>query len=226
MVTAVHDDMFTPNVIADPYGYYGRLRDEDPVHWNDNYALWVITRHDDVTWLTRHHELFSSAVFKNDPRPAYPDIDESDLGLYEYVRHYQGDQFIQHDRPVHLDMRRIMHGYFTPKAMESWRPFVVSAVKELLDAAEEKGSMDVMRDLATPLPVLVIAQMMGVPAQDRPYVRELAEKLLYIGRGEYDRMPILTDGMKGMLEYVSPLVDERIVKPGDDFISVLAGGEK
>jgi cytochrome P450 len=98
MHNVVHDDMFTPDVIADPYGYYGRLRDEDPVHWNDTYGLWVITRHDDVTWLTRHNELFSSAVFKNDPRPAYPAIDESDLGLYEYVRHYQGDQFIQHDR--------------------------------------------------------------------------------------------------------------------------------
>jgi len=218
--------MFTPDVIADPYAYYGRLRDEDPVHWNDTYALWVITRHDDVTWMTRHNELFSSAVFRNDPRPAYPAIDESDLGLYEYVRNYQADQFIQHDRPEHLDMRKIVHGYFTPKAMESWRPFVVNAVKELLDAAEEKGSMDVMRDLATPLPVLVIAQMMGVPAEDRPYVRQLAERLLYIGRGEQDRMPILTEGMKGMVEYVSPLVDERIVRPGDDFISVLASGEK
>jgi cytochrome P450 len=226
MTTAIRDDMFTPDVIADPYGYYGRLRHEDPVHWNDTYALWVLTRHDDVTWMTRHNELFSSAVFKNDPKPAYPAIDESDLGLYEYVRNYQADQFIQHDRPEHLDMRKIVHGYFTPKAMESWRPFVVNAVKELLDAAEEKGSMDVMRDLATPLPVLVIAQMMGVPAEDRPYVRQLAEKLLYIGRGEYDRMPILTDGMKGMVEYVSPLVDERIVRPGDDFISVLASGEK
>jgi len=226
MTTAIRDDMFTPDVIADPYSYYGRLRDEDPVHWNDAYALWVLTRHDDVTWMTRHNELFSSAVFKNDPRPAYPAIDESDLGLYEYVRNYQADQFIQHDRPEHLDMRKIVHGYFTPKAMESWRPFVVNAVKELLDAAEEKGSMDVMRELATPLPVLVIAQMMGVPAEDRPYVRQLAEKLLYIGRGEHDRMPILTDGMKGMVEYVSPLVDERIVKPGDDFISVLASGEK
>jgi cytochrome P450 len=226
MTTAIRDDMFTPDVIADPYAYYGRLRDEDPIHWNDTYALWVITRHDDVTWMTRHNELFSSAVFRNDPKPAYPAIDESDLGLYEYVRNYQADQFIQHDRPEHLDMRKIVHGYFTPKAMESWRPFVINAVKELLDAAEEKGSMDVMRDLATPLPVLVIAQMMGVPAEDRPYVRQLAEKLLYIGRGEYDRMPILTDGMKGMVEYVSPLVDERIVRPGDDFISVLASGEK
>src|SRR5439155_14361744 len=56
-------------------------------------------------------------------------------------------------------------------------------------------------------------QMMGVPAEDRPYVRQLAEKLLYIGRGEHDRMPILTEGMKGMVEYVSPLVDERMVRP-------------
>ena len=226
MATAIHDDMFTPDVIADPYAYYGRLRDEDPVHWNDTYELWVVTRHDDLVWLTRHHELFSSAVFKNDPRPAYPAIDESDLGLYEYVRNYQGDQFIQHDRPEHLEMRQVVHGYFTPKSMEAWRPFVQNAVKELLDAAEEKGRMDVMRDLATPLPVLVIAQMMGVPEQDRPYVRQLAEKLLYIGRGEYDRMKPLTEGMKGMVEYVSPLVDERIVNPGDDFISVLASGEK
>jgi cytochrome P450 len=226
MPAAIQDDMFSPDVIADPYTYYGRLRDEDPIHWNETYELWVVTRHDDLVWLTRHHELFSSAVFKNDPRAPYPAIDESDLGLYEYVRNYQGDQFIQHDRPEHLEMRRVMHGYFTPKSMEAWRPFVQKAVKELLDEAEEKGRMDVMRDLATPLPVLVIAEMMGVPAQDRPYIRHLAEKLLYIGRGEYDRMKPLTEGMRGMLEYVNPLVDQRIVKPGDDFISVLAGGEK
>ena len=226
MGAAIQDNLFTPDVIADPYSYYGRLRDEDPVHWNEPYELWVITRHDDLVWLTRHHELFSSAVFKNDPRPPYPAIDESDLGLYEYVRNYQGDQFIQHDRPEHLEMRRVVHGYFTPKSMEAWRPFVQKAVKELLDEAEEKGSMDVMRDLATPLPVLVIAQMMGVPEQDRRYVRQLAEKLLYIGRGEYDRMKPLTEGMRGMIDFVSPLVDERIVNPGDDFISVLAGGER
>src|SRR5437764_15295505 len=86
--------------------------------------------------------------------------------------------------------------------------------------------MYIMRDLATPLPVVVIAQMMGVPDKERHYVRELAEKLLYIGRGEHDRMKPLTEGMQGMIDYVSPLVDERIVNPGDDFISVLANGEK
>jgi cytochrome P450 len=226
MLTTVQDNLFGPDVIANPYAFYGRLRDEDPVHWNETYALWLITRHDDLVWLTRHHELFSSAVFRNDPRPAYPAIDESDLGLYEYVKNYQGDQFIQHDRPEHLEMRRVMHGYFTPKAMEAWRPFVRDAVKELLDAAEAKGEMDVMRDLATPLPVLVIAEMMGVPREDRLYIRQLAEKLLYIGRGDYDRMKPLSEGMRGMIEYVSPLIDKRIVDPGDDFISVLARGEK
>jgi cytochrome P450 len=226
MGTHMNDDMFTPDVIADPYTYYGQLREEDPVHWNEKYALWVVTSYDDVVWLTRHHELFSSAVFKNDPRPPYPDIDESDLGLYEYVRNYQADQFIQHDRPEHLEMRKVMHSYFTPKSTEAWRPFVQGAIRDLLDEAQAKGRMDVMRDFATPLPVLVIAQMMGVPRQDRPYIRHLAEKLLNIGRGEPDRMRPLTEGMRGMIDYVSPLVDERIVNPGDDFISVLAQGEK
>jgi len=225
-IVAINEDMFTDDVIADPYAYYGRLRDEDPVHLNALYDLWVITRHADVVWMTRHHELFSSAVFRNDPRPPYPDIDESDMGLYEYVRNYQADQFIQHDRPEHLEMRKVVHSYFTPRSMEAWRTFVQNAITELLDAAEEKGHMDVMRDLATPLPVLVIAQMMGVPKEDRGHVRELAEKLLNIGRGEADRMKPLTEGMQGMIDYVSPLVDERIVKPGDDFISVLAKGEK
>jgi cytochrome P450 len=226
MATPIQSDMFSSDVIADPYTYYGRLREEDPVHWNEAYELWAVTRYDDLVWLTRHHELFSSAVFKNDPRPAYPAIDESDLGLYEYVKNYQADQFIQHDRPEHLEMRRVMHSYFTPKQMEAWRPFVQDAVKELLDAAEERGEMDIMRDLATPLPVMVIAQMMGVPPSERGYVRQLAEKLLYIGRGEYDRMKPLTEGMRGMIDYVSPMVDERLANPGDDFISVLASGEK
>ncbi|GIS93822.1 MAG: hypothetical protein CM1200mP22_10590 [Dehalococcoidia bacterium] len=77
-----------------------------------------------------------------------------------------------------------------------------------------------------PLPVLVIAEMMGVPETERRQIRLLAEKLLNIGRGEPDRMRHLSDGMKGMDEYVTPMVEERIQNPKDDFISVLAGGEK
>ena len=115
---AINDDMFSEDVIADPYAYYGRLREEDPIHWNELYELWVITRHDDLVWLTRHHELFSSEVLKRDPRPPYPQVDVSDLGLYEYVRNYQADQFIQHDRPEHLEMRKVVHTISRP---DPWR---------------------------------------------------------------------------------------------------------
>ena len=227
MVATINDDMFTAGVIQDPYRYYGQIRDEDPVHWNELYELWVITRHDDLVWMTRNHEQFSNSVFLNDPRPAYPAILESDMELYEYVRTYQGDQFIQYDRPEHLEMRKVVHTYFTPKSMEEWRPLVKSAIAELLDAAEARGDgVDLMRDLAVPLPVLVIAEMMGVPESERGHIRMLAEKLLNIARGEPDRMRVLTEGMQGMLDYVDPMVDERIVNPQDDFISGLAGGEK
>jgi cytochrome P450 len=163
----------------------------------------------------------------NDPRPAYPEIYESDNELYDYVKSYQSKMFIQHDRPEHLEMRKVLHSFFTPKSMEEWRPLVNSAIAELLDEAEARGGeVDLMRDLAVPLPVLVIAEMMGVPETERKQIRLLAEKLLNIGRGEPDRMRHLSDGMKGMDEYVTPMVNDRINNPKDDFISVLASGEK
>ena len=226
MVTTINDDMFSPEVIQDPYRYYGRIRDEDPVHWNELYELWVITRHDDLVWMTRNHEQFSNAVMANDPRPAYPAINESDNELYEYTRAYQADMFIQFDRPEHLEMRKVVHAYFTPKSMEEWRPLVKSATNDLLDVAEAKGEVDLMRDLAVPLPVLVIAEMIGVPESERGHIRMLAEKLLNLGRGEPNRLQLLAEGMRGMDEYVNPMVEERMLNPKDDFISVLASGEK
>jgi len=227
MASTINDNMFTAEVMKDPYQYYGRIRDEDPVHWNELYELWVITRHDDLVWLTRNHEQFSSAVFKNDPRPAYPAINESDAELYDYMKAANQERFIQFDRPEHLEMRKVMHAYFTPKSMEEWRPLVKSAIAELLDAAEARGGeVDLMRDLAVPLPVLVIPEMMGVPESQRQYIRDLSEKLLFNGRSAPDRMRMVVEGLRGMNEYVNPLVEERMVNPKDDFISVLAGGEK
>jgi cytochrome P450 len=123
-------------------------------------------------------------------------------------------------------MRQVLHGYFTPKSMEEWRPLVRSVIKDLLDEAEDKGEMDVMRDFATPLPLFVIAQMMGMPYEDRKFIRSLSEKLLFIGRGDLNRMRPLHDGIHELIDYLSPVVADRIVNPGDDFISVMADGEK
>src|ERR687895_359141 len=226
MVSVINDDLFSLEVVSDPYTYFAHLREEDPVHWNERYELWVVTRYEDLVWVARHPEYFSSEWWKRDPRPPYPSIDESDLGLYQYVREYFANWFIQHDRPEHIEMRKVVHGYFTPRAMELWRSLVQSAVKSLLDEAEENGRMDAMKDFAVPLPLLVIAQMMGMPNQDRPFIRSLAEKLLFLGRGEFDRMQPLADGIKGLVEYLDPVVEERVKHPGDDLLSVLASGER
>tara|TARA_Y100000815_G_scaffold134525_1_gene121331 strand:- start:768 stop:2003 length:1236 start_codon:yes stop_codon:yes gene_type:complete len=228
MVTAINDEMFSGEAIADPYSYYGRIRDEDPVHWNELYELWVITRHDDLVWMTRHHELFSSEFWARDKKPPYPAIDESDLGLYQFMREFFMKWFIQHDRPVHTDQRKVVHKWFNPTSMEMWRPMVKSVVKDMLDEADQNGRMDVMKDFATPLPLFVIAQMMGMPFEDRKFIRSMAEKLLFIGRGEADRMQPLTDGIKELMEYLSPLVAQKVDLPVDenDLLSVLASGEK
>jgi cytochrome P450 len=226
MMTAIHDNLFSPEVIADPYTYFRHVREADPVHWNEQYGVWIITRYDDVVWLLRHQELFSSEVFKRDPREPYPPIQESDVEMYHFVRAFFGDFFIQHDRPEHTEMRKVVHGYFTPKSMEKWRSLVQSAITDLLDEAEAQGQMDVMRDFATPLPLLVIAQMLGMPWQDRRFLRELSEKLIFIGRGEPDRMRPTGEAIHGLVEYLSPLVAERLARPGEDLLSVLASGEK
>ena len=225
MVTTINNDLFTPEVINDPYAYFGRLREEDPVHWNEKYEVWIITSYEDLVWIARHPELFSSEVFKRDHRPPYPPIDESDLGLYEAFRNYQTQRFIQQDRPEHTAMRMVVHGYFTPKFVESWRPLVQSAITYLLDAAEEKGQMDVMADFATPLPVLVIAKLMGIPDTDRPFIRQWAKNLLFAGRGESDRMRRVAQGIQEFYAYLPPLIEERLVSPKEDLLSVLISGE-
>ncbi|MGE3617872.1 MAG: cytochrome P450, partial [Gemmatimonadales bacterium] len=224
-MTPPDEDLFAPEVIADPYTYFGRLRETDPVHWNPVSSLWIITRHEDLTWLVRHHELFSSAVIRNDPRPPYPPIEAGHQPLFEAVRTFRADQLVEQDRPGHLAMRNAVHEYFTPTAMESWRPFVRRAVADLLDEAAPAGGMEVLTTLAAPLPVRIITEMMGVPNDDREHLRALADKLLYINRGEPNRMAPLMEGISGMIDYVAPKVDIRAREPANDFISVLARAE-
>ena len=226
MVTAINEDLFAPEVIADPHSYFGQLREDDPVHWNEKYEVWVVSSFEHLVWVARHPEAFSSEFYKRDPRPPYPSIDEDDMDLYNYIRDWQNDRFIQHDRPQHAEERMVVHSYFNPRSMEMWRPLVQSAIRELLDEAQTKGSMDVMHDFAVPLPLLVIAQMLGLPSDDRPFVREMAKNLLFLNRGDSDRMQYYAKGIKDLTDYLAPMVDERVADPQDDLLSVLANGER
>ena len=72
--------------------------------------------------------------------------------MFDEVREFCRDQLVEQDRPEHLEQRRVVHEYFTPTEMESWRPFVCDTVMELLDELEPRGRMDVLTDFAAPLP--------------------------------------------------------------------------
>ena len=224
MVATLHDDLFAPEVTADPYTYFGRLRQEDPIHWNGKYGVWIITRHDDVVWVARNSERFSSAVYQRDPRPPYPPIDADDMELYRVMRAWMSDRFMHRDRPDHTDMRQVIHGYFSPGVMERWRPVVVAEIDDLLDKAEARGRMDVIADFAVPLPVLVIAQMLALPSQDRQFVRRLTEKALFLDSAEANRLQTYVAAMEELAAYLTPLVAERMAHPGDDLLSALARG--
>ena len=80
------DDLFAADAIRDPYAFFGRLRETDPVHWNARYQLWIITRHADVLSIVRDHAAFSSAVIQSDRRPPYPPLDDNGLTLLDEVR--------------------------------------------------------------------------------------------------------------------------------------------
>ncbi len=222
----VTDDLFAPDVIADPYTYFGTLNAADPVHWNERFGLWVITGYDEVVWVLRHPELFSSAVIKQTSGTLYPPVPDEDLPLFDEVKEFRQNQLVEQDRPDHLAQRKVVHKYFTPKAMEAWRPFVREAVNELLDGLEARRRMDVLTDLAAPIPVRIIAQMMGVPFEHRDRLRELADSILYLNRGDPDRLRPLVEGIRGIMDYASPLADERAESPGDDLVSMLVQGEK
>lgn len=184
----INEDLLAPEAIEDPYTYYGRLREEDPIHWNPLYETWVITRYDDVVWCLRHPELFSSEIFLRDPKPPYPPILETDQELYDVNKKYLSRWFIRRDSPDHLRMRKVVHPQFNPKYIEGrFRTLVQEVIQDLLAEVGERGRMDVLPDFAIPLPVLVIAQWLGLPQRDREFIRQFSRNLLALDQENPDR---------------------------------------
>lgn len=220
----IDDDLFSPSAINDPYAYFGRIRELDPVHWNERHQLWIITRHDDVAWVNRRPDLFSSAM-QDDPRPPYPPIEPEDEPAYEFVKENVRGRITRTDPPAHRDQRAALQPFFTTAASERWRSVIVTALESLLDGLDGRREMDVMADLAVPLPLRVISELMAIPEPDRPWVRKIAERLLIGPRVGDNRMADLADAMKSIVEYIAPLAEDRLARPGEDLISLLMAGE-
>jgi cytochrome P450 len=150
--------LLDPEVLANPYPLYHRLRSESPVHWDPLLRVWVVTRYDDVVRVLRD---FSA---ERTPTPAQ--LTAIGLSALNPVAQVMVKQMLFMDPPAHTRIRGLASAAFTPMRVEALRSHIREIVRNLLKPVAAKGRMDVIADLAEPLPCIVTAEMLGVPVED------------------------------------------------------------
>ncbi len=218
---ALDDFLDRPDFYFDPYPVYHELRASDPVHWSDIMGSWVLTRYDDVVATMRDPRRFSSAgrhALSLDRLPEH--VRKKAKPIYE---HYAVG-LIHTDPPDHTRMRALINKVFTVRAMESLRPRVQKIVDDLLDAAAPNGHMDVMAALAYPLPVAIISQILGIPAEDNDnfaYWNEGVNELTASGRTTEANLARGLPIFQHLRAYLRELIEKRRRDPQDDLLSAL-----
>jgi cytochrome P450 len=206
--------------VRDPYPRYAELREAPVLHPSDE-GLWVLTRYDDVSAVLRDTRLSS------DPRHA-----EGARRERRAQRMPLGDTpppvMLFLDPPDHTRLRRLANKAFTPRAVEAIRPRIVEIVDELLDRAAEQGEMDVMADLAFPLPVIVICELLGVATGDQEQFKEWSTDVARVLDPVAD--PAVAErampAVFNFIQYFSTLIEERRAAPRDDLLSALIQAEE
>jgi len=164
-------------ILTNPYPFYEQLRDQDPIHWDEELSFWVLTRYEDIDSLYTDAR-FSRAqgLMRNFQR-----LSESERQIVEPVYHSFSKTVFYADPPYHTHLRGLMNHAFTPRRVERLRPYIQRTVNELVDAAQSKsGTVDMIHDLAYPLPVMVIAELLGLPASDRDHFKQWSDDLFAI----------------------------------------------
>jgi cytochrome P450 len=218
---ALHPPLFQAEMLPDPYPVYRRLRSEDPVHWDPAEARWVLTRYADVAAVLRipaassDRAAAAAALAPPSVRPLLA---------------FRANSMINADAPKHTRLRLLVSKAFTARAVEAMAAKVRRLVDELLDAVQAQGRMDVIADLAYPLPVTVIAEMLGVPPEDRAQFKRWSDDLaLVVGsagdlaRDDYHR---IGQAFRDLTAYFARVVAERRARPRDDLLSALAQAEE
>ena len=152
---------FRPEFHADPYPFYHRLRSVEPVH-QTSMGFWVLTRYDDVVMVLRDPR-FGRDGFEHLLAAVYGDDRESGR---------LSRSMLFRDPPDHTRLRALVSKAFTPRVIESMRSHIRDIVDRLLDRVRDSTGMDVIADLAYPLPVTVICEMLGVPPGDQDTIRQ------------------------------------------------------
>jgi cytochrome P450 len=214
-------DPFDAAFRADPYPLYQRLREENPIHPGPIGGL-VLTRHADCLHVLRHPAA-SSDERNGELFQAMAEAGEIDEELVE------ARPFLFLDPPDHTRLRRLVSKAFTPRTIERLRPRVQVLVDELLDARAGSGAMELIEDLAYPLPVQVISEMLGVPPEDherfKGWSRDLARGLdpdFILPQDVLDQRKAAIDAFSA---YFLELIAERRRAPQDDLLSALVAAE-
>src|SRR3954469_9837394 len=164
---------FDPDFRVDPYPVYDRLREDDPVH-RSPLGMLVLSRWEDCSAILR------------DPRVG---TDQRKSDLFKSFLEGQVDQspephpmddlrpFLFLDPPDHTRLRGLVHQAFTPRRVEQLRPWVQEFVDGVLDTVADRGSMELIAELAYPLPVAVICELLGVPASDHEIFKGWSQQL-------------------------------------------------
>jgi pimeloyl-[acyl-carrier protein] synthase len=207
---------FDTAVMADPYPYYRRMREEDPVHWNDTVRAWFLTRHADVVELLRDDRFSADRTRSERFRPPPPH------------RRRPGRSMLVLDPPDHTRLRNLVNKAFTPRTVERLRPRVEAIAAEILDRIDGGDGFDLVRDFAYPLPVIVIAEMLGVPAADRAAFQQWSAVLV---RGldplvSDEEQEVVFDARDALLDYLRGVLMQRRREPQDDMLTSLIAAEE
>lgn len=202
---------------ADPYPFYARLRSEAPVYCvtlPNKQTAWLITRYDDVT-----AALIDQRLLMKHSNALSGDLPVQQHWMPGFLKPL-GRNLLLVDAPDHTRLRGLVHKAFTPRLIENMRHRIQSISNELLDAAQKRGQMDLIRDFALPLPVTIIAEMLGVPSQDRHKFQRWSNAIVSSTASKWG-MLIFVPNMLTFLSYIRQLIQLKRVKPQDDLTSAL-----
>lgn len=185
--------LLDPDILADPYPLYARLREESPVLWDRFLHAWVLTRYDDVAEVLGR---FSAAC-----TPTADRLTELGMQRLAPVADVMVKQMLFMDPPQHRRVRALASSAFTARRVERLRDHIRDIADDLIDRVLAHGEMDVMRDFAGPLPAIVSAEMLGLPTQDHEQLKEWSQTFAQI-LGNFQNNP---DGMDDVLDATSDM---------------------
>ena len=207
---AIYYDPFDVELDREVHAVWRRMREEQPVYWNDRYGFFVLSRFDDV-WNAYH----DTATFSSTHGVLPESLDEPvDFPLVIFM-----------DPPEHDWMRKLVSRAFTPRRVAALEAHVTELVDEYLDPFVGASEFDYVEEFGALLPPMVIGHMLGVDAADRDRVRQWFDDFLHHEDGDPAPSPRSALAIAAMHEYTAAMVAERRQRPGDDLISVLIEGE-